>query len=128
VCLFAVPDIRNGPLRHPRATCLALPAAAARGKSFAMIYRIYVVISPAPLLLFALFFRYTATLEGWGAWAAGPMVLPVVAFSAGLGLYGLNLAVRAPSVRWRTALTASAVLAGAVAIWLPVQGLAHLFG
>ncbi len=93
-----------------------------------MIYRIYVVISPAPLLLFALFLSYTARLEGWGAWAAGPMVLPVVAFSAGLGLYGLNLAVRADTVSWRIVLTAAAVLAGAVAIWLPVQGLAHLFG
>jgi len=93
-----------------------------------MIYRIYVLISPAPLLLFALVFNYMRGLEGWGAWAAGPMILPVVALSAGLGLYGLNLAVRATSVRWRTALTAAAVLAGAVAIWLPVQALAHMFG
>jgi len=93
-----------------------------------MIHRIYVLISPAPLLLFALVFNYMRGLEGWGAWAAGPMILPVVAFSAGLGLYGLNLAVRATSVRWRTVLTAAAVLAGSVAIWLPVQALAHMFG
>jgi len=92
-----------------------------------MIYRIYVLISPAPLLLFAVVFNYMSGLEGWGAWAAGPMILRVVAFSAGLGLYGLNLAVRAASVRWRTVLTATAVLAGSVAIWLPVQALAHLF-
>jgi hypothetical protein len=56
------------------------------------------------------------------------MILLVVAFSAGLGLYGLNLAVRATSIRWRTVLTAAAVLAGSVAIWLPVQALAHMFG
>ena len=93
-----------------------------------MIHRIYVLISPAPLLLFALVFNYMSGLEGWGAWAAGPMILPVVALSAGLGLYGLSLAVRATSIRWRTLLTAAAVLAGSVAIWLPVQALAHYFG
>ena len=93
-----------------------------------MIGRIYVVISPAPFLSFALVLNYMSGLEGWGAWAAGPMILPVVALSAGLGLYGLNLAVRASSVRWRSVLTAAAVLAGAVAIWLPVQALAHFFG
>lgn len=91
-----------------------------------MIHRIYVVISPAPLLLFALMLNYMSGLEGWGAWAAGPMVLPVVAFSAALGLYGLNLAVRAATVRWRTVLTATAILAGSVAIWLPVQAVVHL--
>ena len=93
-----------------------------------MIGRIYVLISPAPLLLFALVFNYMSGLEGWGAWAAAPMILPVVALSAGLGLFGLNLAVRAPSVKWRTVLSASAVLAGSVAIWLPVQALAHWIG
>ena len=93
-----------------------------------MIDRIFVIISPTPLLLFALLFRYMSGLEGWGAWAAGPMILPVVALSAGLGLFGLNLAVRATSIRRRTVLTVAAVLAGSVAIWLPVQALAHFFG
>jgi len=93
-----------------------------------MIHRIYVLISPAPLLLFALVLNYMSRLEGWGAWAAAPMILPVVALSAGLGLFGLNLAVRATSVKWRTALTVAAVLAGSVAIWLPVQALAKWIG
>ncbi len=93
-----------------------------------MIDRVYVVISPAPLLLFALLFNYMRGLEGWGAWAAGPLILPVVALSAGLGLYGLNLAVRATSIRRRTVLTAAAVLAGSVAVWLPVQALVHWIG
>jgi hypothetical protein len=116
------------PQRYRHAMRFALRPAAAGGKTFAMIHRIYVLISPTPLLLFALVLNYMSGLEGWGAWAAGPMILPVVAFSAGLGLYGLNLAVRAASVRWRTVLTATAVLAGSVAIWLSVQALAHLFG
>ncbi|UCH74311.1 MAG: hypothetical protein JSU82_00140 [Rhodospirillales bacterium] len=93
-----------------------------------MIDRIYVLISPAPLLLFALLLNYMSGLEGWGAWAAGPLILPVVALSAGLGVFGLGLAVRAASKRWRVALTAAAVLAGSVAIWLPVQALAHWIG
>lgn len=91
-----------------------------------MIRRIYVLISPAPLLLFAFMLNYMSGLEGWGAWAAGPMALPVFALSAVLGLYGFNLAVRANTVRWRIVLSAAAVLAGSVAIWLPVQALVHL--
>jgi len=39
-----------------------------------------------------------------------------------------NLAVRAASVKWRTVLTAAAVLAGSVAIWLPVQALVRWIG
>ncbi len=92
-----------------------------------MIRRLYVVFSPSPLLLFVLLLGYMGRLEGWGAWAAGPMILPVVVFSAVYGLYGLNLAVRAGSVRRRGLLTAAAVLAGSVAIWLPVQALVHMF-
>jgi hypothetical protein len=92
-----------------------------------MIGRIYVLISPAPLLLFALVLDYIGRLEGWGAWAAGPMILPVVAFSAALGLFGLYLAIRAGAIGWRAVLTAAAVLAGSVAIWLPVQALVHSY-
>lgn len=92
-----------------------------------MIHRMYVVISPAPLLLFVLFLRYMGRLEGWGAWAAAPLVLPVIALSALVGLYGIYLAVRAPNIRWRTILTASSILAGSVAIWVAVGGLARIF-
>lgn len=93
----------------------------------AMIHRAYVAISPAPLLLFVLFLRYTGRLEGWGAWAAGPLVLPVIGLSAAVGIYGIHLAVRATSVRWRTILTAAAILAGSVAIWVAVEGLVRIF-
>lgn len=92
-----------------------------------MINRLYVAISPAPLLLLVLFLRYTGRLEGWGAWAAGPMVVPVIGLSAALGLYGVNLAVHANTVRWRTILTAAAVVAGSVAVWVAVGGLVRLF-
>lgn len=92
-----------------------------------MIHRLYVAISPAPLLLFVLFLRYMGRLEGWGAWAAAPLVLPVIGLSALAGLYGIYLAVRAPTVRWRTILTASSILAGSVAIWVAVGGLARIF-
>jgi hypothetical protein len=92
-----------------------------------MIRRFYVLFSPTPLLLFVLFLLYTARLEGWGAWAAGPMILPIAAYSAVYGIYGIWLSARAESVRRRTVLAASAVLAGSVAVWLPVQGLVHIF-
>ena len=91
-----------------------------------MIRRLYVLFSPTPLLLFALLPSYMGRLEGWGAWAAGPMILPVVFVSAVYGVYGIWLSARAGSVRWRTLLAASAVLAGSVAIWLPVEGLTHI--
>jgi hypothetical protein len=55
------------------------------------------------------------------------MILPVVAFSAALGLFGLYLAIRAGAIGWRAVLTAAAVLAGSVAIWLPVQALVHSY-
>jgi len=92
-----------------------------------MIRRLYVVFSSTPLLLFVLLLVYMGRLEGWGAWAAGPMILPVAVCSAVYGVYGIWLAARAESVRWRTLLAASAVLAGLVAIWVPVQGLTHMF-
>lgn len=91
-----------------------------------MIRRLYVLFSPTPLLLFVLFLLYMGQLEGWGAWAVGPMILPVAAYSAVYGIYGLWLSARAESVRWRTLLASSAVLAGSVAIWFPVQGLTHI--
>jgi len=92
-----------------------------------MISRLYVAISPAPLLLFVLFLRYLGRLEGWGAWAAAPMVLPVIGLSAVVGIYGIHLAVRAPNARWRTILTVAAILAGSVAIWVSVEGVTRLF-
>lgn len=76
-----------------------------------MIRRLYVAFSPTPLLLFALLLVYMGTLEGWGAWAAAPMILPT----------------RAESARWRTLLATSAVLSGSVAIWLLVRGLTYMF-
>ncbi len=39
---------------------------------FALIQRVYVAISPLPLLLFAALPAYTGELEGWGARASGP--------------------------------------------------------
>lgn len=92
-----------------------------------MIRRLYVLFSPTPLLLLVLFLVYMGRLEGWGAWAAGPMILPVVVYSAVYGVYGIWLSARAESVRWRTLLATSAVLSGSVAIWLPVQGLTLMF-
>lgn len=92
-----------------------------------MICRLYVAFSPTPLLLLVLLLVYMGRLEGWGAWAAGPLILPVVVYSAAYGVYGIWLTARAESARWRTLLVISAVLAGSVAIWLLVQGLVHMF-
>ena len=92
-----------------------------------MIRHLYVAFSPTPLLLFVLLLVYMGTREGWGAWAAAPMILPVVVYSAAYGVYGIWLTAKDESVRWRALLATSAVLSGSVAIWLLLQGLAHMF-
>ena len=93
----------------------------------AMIQWVYVIISPLPLLLFAALLAYTSGLEGWGAWASGPMFLPVFGLSAVQGLVGVTIAVLAESLRWRTVVTAASVLAGSPAVWLPVQALVQAY-
>ncbi len=93
----------------------------------ALIQGVYVAISPLPLLLFAALLGYTAELEGWGAWASGPMFAPVFGLSAVQGLIGVTIAVLAESLRWRTVVTAASVLAGSPAVWLPVQALVQAY-
>ena len=92
-----------------------------------MIRRLYVAVSPIPLLLFVAFQVYTGHLEGWGAWAAAPLFLPIVALSAVQGIYGVHLAARAGTIKWRTILMAAAVFAGSIAIWFPVAALVQVF-
>ncbi len=92
-----------------------------------MIRRLYVAVSPLPLLFFVAFQVYTGHLEGWGAWVVAPLFLPIVALSAVQGTYGLHLAARAATVNWRTILMVAAILAGSIAVWFIVAALAQIF-
>lgn len=92
-----------------------------------MIDRFYITASPAPLILLLLFLRYTGHLQGWGAWAAAPMIVPVIALSGLMGVYGLNRAVRGSTRRDRAFLSGAAVLSGSVAVWFVVEALIRLF-
>ncbi len=93
----------------------------------AMIQWVYVAISPLPLLLFAALLAYTSELEGWGAWASGPMFAPVFGLSAVQGLGGVHIAALAKSPHRRAAVMVASGLAGSPAVWLPVQALVQAY-
>ena len=70
-----------------------------------------------PLASLAIAFWYVNRFEGWGAWATAPIFLPVIGFSAIMGLAGLVLWLR----EWRNGrrafgLLMAALLAGSVSI------------
>lgn len=92
-----------------------------------MIDRLYIAAAPAPLILLLLFLRYTGHLQGWGAWAAAPMIIPVIVLSGLMGVYGINRAARGSNRRHRVFLAGAAMLSGAVAIWFAVEALIRLF-
>ena len=84
------------------------------------------MIAPAPLVLWAIALRYLSRLEGWGALgAAAPILLPILALSGALGVWGLALVWRA---RRRgepvTVLALATVAAGALAMYYGFRGLA----
>ena len=66
--------------------------------------RIFISISWIPLALFVATWVYIRQYDGWGAWAAAPLIIPSLALSLGFGLYGVWLyreAQRAGELTWR---------------------------
>lgn len=55
------------------------------------IRKIYCILSPLPLALFGLISIYVNQFEGWGAWAAAPMLVPPIILSFMMGLWGIHL-------------------------------------
>ncbi len=62
-----MPWIARPPAGHP-----GMRDSRCKFGAFALIQRVYVAISPLPLLLFAALTGHNAELEGWGARASGP--------------------------------------------------------
>ena len=120
---IALSSLRPG--HHPDA-----PAASRERDTLAHqssdVHRIYLRVAVLPALLWAAALWYLTRLEGWGAWgAAAPVLIPVLALSAVLGLVGVALVWRA----WRhgepvRALVLATATASVVAMYYAVRGVA----
>ncbi len=78
----------------------------------------YFIVSWMPLVLFFLGSIYIKKFEGWGAWAASPILAIPVVFSIALGLIGIVMIFHAVQ---KHSLTSSLVLAtllsGCLGLW-----------
>jgi hypothetical protein len=66
--------------------------------------RYFIMSSWIPLASFVAMSLYVRQYDGWGAWAAAPLLLLPLAVSFGFGLYGLWLcwqAKRSGDLGWR---------------------------
>ncbi len=50
--------------------------------------RLYLWLSPLPLIVFAIGSWYTSRFDGWGQWAAAPVLLVPILTSLGMGVAG----------------------------------------
>ena len=57
--------------------------------------RLFVTISWVPLAIFVATSIYVRQFDGWGAWAAAPLLLLPLAVSFGFGIYGIAVCWRA---------------------------------
>jgi ABC-type spermidine/putrescine transport system permease subunit II len=53
--------------------------------------KVFFWLAPMPPLVLIATFIYISQFDGWGAWAAAPMLLIPIIFSAVIGSYGLLL-------------------------------------
>ena len=84
--------------------------------------QIFLATSWVPLASLVILLRYLKQFDGWGAWGAAPLFLPVIGLSAGMGLGGLGLCFR----QWRRGhhdlvLLVATLLAGSVAAYYVVR-------
>jgi arsenate reductase len=81
------------------------------------ITKIYSILSPLPLVLLALISIYVKQFDGWGAWAAAPLLIPPFILSFVQGLWGILLIRQAKreDVPQRKLMSAT-LLAGSLAI------------
>ena len=87
-----------------------------------MIDKIYYVLSVIPLIALKALVIYMGRLEGWGAWAVAPTILPIAIASLALGGVGITLCVRAGN-RGKPVLAPmlATLVAGSVGLWFLVS-------
>lgn len=102
---------------HPATTRFPFPL---------LVRRTFLCLAPLPLILWTLGLRYLARLDGWGAAGTAAVVLvPALALSAALALWGLALLWRA----WRRGeaiglLALGTSVSGIVAVYYGFRGVA----
>ncbi|MCF8719323.1 hypothetical protein [Nitrospina gracilis] len=57
-------------------------------------HKVFYWTCPLPLLLFGVFWWYVNQFEGWGQWAAAPMLIMPIAFSFLVSSWGVVLIVQ----------------------------------
>jgi hypothetical protein len=87
--------------------------------------RIFLWMSPAPLVLHLLAMWYVGRFDGWGAWAAAPILLPAIILSAGMFLTGIALWYQRRRSGHNSLLLASTILAGSVALFYLIRALSR---
>jgi hypothetical protein len=87
-------------------------------------HRLFELAAPLPIALWLLVSWYVRRYDGWGAWAAAPLFVPVLALSAIMGVSGAVFWYRerragGSGVRMLTATLA----AGSISLWFLVKAL-----
>ena len=89
-----------------------------------MSQKIFIWTSPLPLLMFWGLSIYVNQYEGWGQWAAGPMLLIPILLSLLMTVMGLVLIVRARKQKAPVAnLWLSTLMAGSVGLYILAKGI-----
>ena len=87
--------------------------------------KFYFWTCPIPQLSFWALWFYVGTFEGWGQWAAGPMLLPPLFLSLVMLITGAGFVIhsrkRNKSV---VGLTIATLVAGSLALWFLVKAIA----
>ena len=89
-----------------------------------MTQKIFIWTSPLPLLMFWGLSIYVNQYEGWGQWAAGPMLLIPILLSLLMAVMGVVLIVRARKQKAPVAnLWLSTLMAGSVGLYILTKGI-----
>ena len=87
--------------------------------------RIFLWTASLPLVLHLLAMWYVGRFDGWGAWAAAPMLLPAIILSAGMFVSGIALWHRRRRNGHDPLLLAATFLAGSVALFYFIRALSR---
>ena len=87
--------------------------------------RIFLWTSPLPLALHLLAVWYVGRFDGWGAWAAAPMLLPAIILSGGMLVIGIAFWYLGRRSGRDPLLLAATLLAGSVALFYVVRALSR---
>ena len=87
--------------------------------------KIFIWTSALPQLSFWALWFYTETFDGWGQWAAGPMLIPPIFLSLVMLITGAGFVVHSRKMNESGAgLIIATLVAGSLALWVLVKGIA----